>query len=881
MPRFLPLLLTALVGLLFPTVALASKGPIPPPTLKEGQFVYSPDNCAPEGLSKAQQEALNGRLKNLHNPFYAVVLCTLPTLNSDQKAYARSNGFRGDSETLRIEVSTAMLMEDWAAGQPDSFDPSNSGVFVIAFKPRKFAWHPALRAKNELGLDHRAQDPYTQKFVRAAKQRPADYGSGIANLAMDYDAWYFDRTDPVRIAERKEAERKRQEQLRLQAAQAALDAEILHLSDLLEETDYLPADVESYEEALSQARGVRKKNEPEEMLAEASTLKGSVEVLDHYVSEQRTKYRIEVTLLILKWLLILSLLGFIGWRLIRRRGQQQALIAEWNAVLSAWDLKVRNAHDRWAEHYLQREDIIGLDKVTGATKELWDETTSQVDAILVRIRAMQAHQVDCEKIFKRGSYFNLAPYTNAVTAFDEPFDFDTEKVNTADLFGGETQVFKVRPEDFAKDTAALFETSIEGWKKLQQAAERRLSTAADDFPHDNMDKLFELVEKHNIPERWLAQHPLFGDDKSDEAFYKTLDEVREVDPLAYIERLHEELAKEKALFEEIERLVAVNIEVKTQRVETPPDLSATRVQAKDNPEVTLAAARQAEDRLAGLLATATDVDVVEKQGEKVSELYRKVRQQTAEIQSALGRAENAIKEAKTKGETAKKARSSGADRVAQASKVHQKTRSASDSLKASDSFLSEGDRLVMDAESALRESRHLDAWRKADRARAAFVSAIGQTKAAVAHCEQLDAEKASFESKLANMESIRNEFDRKMRGYGSYARNLAPVKKPSVPDVADYAALLLLLTHQENVWRQTTRTASSNYEAEQARIRAEQAKKERERRRREEEARRRRSSYSSSYGGGGFGGGGFGGGGFGGSSGGFGGGGFGGSSGSF
>ena len=66
-----------LIGVLSPSVVFAN-GPISPPRIQEGQFVYTPDNCTPNGMSQAQQATLNGRLANLHNPFYVVVLCDLP-----------------------------------------------------------------------------------------------------------------------------------------------------------------------------------------------------------------------------------------------------------------------------------------------------------------------------------------------------------------------------------------------------------------------------------------------------------------------------------------------------------------------------------------------------------------------------------------------------------------------------------------------------------------------------------------------------------------------------------------------------------------------------------------------------------------------------------
>lgn len=121
MNRKLALLVLSILFL--PATAMAYKGSIPPPRLVPDQYVYTiPPGYTPEGLSAMQQQQLNGELRRLHFPFYVVILQDLPRLGDAQYSYARSNGFTGDDNKLRIEVGTAMLMEDWAA-----LEPSRSG----------------------------------------------------------------------------------------------------------------------------------------------------------------------------------------------------------------------------------------------------------------------------------------------------------------------------------------------------------------------------------------------------------------------------------------------------------------------------------------------------------------------------------------------------------------------------------------------------------------------------------------------------------------------------------------------------------------------------------------------------------------------------------
>jgi uncharacterized membrane protein YgcG len=884
-------LLSLLLTLIVPATATAYNGPIPPPDIVEGQYVYAiPAGYTADGMSRSQMTQLNGELRNLHNPFYVFILRDLPVLDADDREYARSNGFRGDAETLRVEVSNARLLEDLAS-DPD-FDPTNSADFLMAFNPRKYTWHPSTTAVNRAGLKGRGQDPYTAKFQSAAGTRPANYGVAISRLALPYDAHVFDQTDPGRIAERAAIRARRAEARRLQTAQGALDTEILHLSQLLgEKPEHLPADVESYETTLTKARGVRKANDPAAMLAEAETMKSTVKVLDGFVQERLDAAAAAALGLFLKWLLALVLIGGTVFIVVRRRGQQKALINDYRISFEEWAGKVRNANTRWTSHYIDRDDIIGLDNVTGSTKALWDATTAMVDSILVNIKAMEGHLDACDLTFRKGHYFNFGPYKQANLDLSDRFTFDTGVLNTDDLFGSETVTQQVEPASFVKETGRLFKASINGWTRLLEAAKERLGGADEDLPHTTMDWLFEQVNANGIPERWISDHPLFGDDESDATFYATLDDVRSGDPLCYVEHLNEVRAVEAALVADVERLVAAVNKVNVARVDSPFDTHGTTVEADDDPAVTITAARQAEDKLAGLLASSNDVREVEQQVGTIVALYTKTKQQGAEIESAIAGARGAIAGAKARGQTANTNLKLARGVVAGKAKTHRRMKPANDDLTSAERYIGKGDYGVQQAQTALASTRHLDARRLADAATGSYQSSVRQSAAAVAHCNALDAEQQAFESKLGGLSSVRSRYARKMNGYGSYKRGLADVQQPRLSGINDYQQLINELDTQEAGWRAETRRAERAYDAEQTRLRRireaeEQARRDAEAARRRERqrqadaaaARRRRDSYSSSSSSSSSS---FGGGGYGGSSGGFGGGGYGGSSGSF
>lgn len=866
--------------LVVPATALGD-GPIPAPTIREGQFVYTiPNGYTPAGMSRSQLDQLNGTLSNLHNPFYVMVMEDLPRLNGEQREYARSNGFRGDSETLRIETSTAMLMEDWAE-QP-RYDASNSSVFVIAFSPRKYAWHPSLTAKNEVGVSGRAQDPYTALFVSAAQQRPADYGRGISNLALKLDEHVFDQTDPTRIAARAETLRLRAEARRLSTAQGSLDQEILTLANLLDQTDHLPSDVASYRETLDKARSVRKANDPGAMLGQAEEMRSTVRVLDSAVSESRHKAQAKVAAATVKVLLVVGIFGFLLFAFIRRRNKYRDLRETFLAEAQDWHTRITNANSKWVDWYMDRDDVIGLAGVTGETALLLNKVTSSVDAIKIRISAMEAHVKSCAQTARRGTFFNLTPLVTATLDLESPFQFDTEKINEGDLFGGDTVTVRVTPTSFVKETGALFQDSIDGWKLLKKAALERIGDASEDMPHATMDSYFATAEALGIPEHWLSQHPLYGDDESDAAFYSSLNAVRDTDPLAYVHLLEQARSTERAVGERLAFLADQVESVNAARVTDPFLLGGTQVSSEDDPALTLSQAQAAESQLAGILASSSDPDEVAQKVEEAVRFYKKTLRQRAEITSALTGAKRSIEAARAKRIAAKAALKVAQQARDAAVQVHSRATGGDAHLVSFDRTLTDGERRLAQADRALKDSRHLDARRIADEAMAMFTQAEAFAKKVTRHCRGLDEEKASFDDRLRDLSTIRSRYSRKMNGYGSHSRSLTQPTNPSRGGVQDYEALGRDLASQESRWRKAVRDAESDYEDEQRRIRQERQRKEAEaRRRRDEEAaaarRRRASSYSSSssssssYGGGGFGGssGGFGGGGFGGSSGSF------------
>ena len=880
MIRFAPILFALT---LVSTPAFAYESPIAPPDLVQGQYVYTiPEGFEPSGLSKAQQEQLNGELKKLHNPFYVVILKDLPLLGEDAQKYGRTNGFRGTRETLRIEISTAMLIEDWAKGQ-SGYNTGNTSVFVIAFEPRKFAWHPGLN----WGLRGAAQDPFTKQFTSVARTRPADYGRGIANLALALDTFVFDRTDPTRMAQLAQAAEARVQAERLQRAQGALNKEVVRMVGLLQKNPvFLPKDLSPYKKALSEAQQIQESGDPTGIQIEAKKLREYVnslqEIHDQAAMDSFKSFLLKALLYLTG--LILFILGIYG--LCRRWGTYRKHQQNWWRAESLWNIKLQDAEDQWTNLYLERDDLIGLEGTTGETQNLWDKVTKDVDYVHICIQAMKRHKANCEETFRKGGFFRLEPLCKA---WDDllhgDFEFDTGEVNPADLFSSGKGTILVSPERFARITRECFQDSYNNWKLLQSAAEARRGSAATDFPHANLDDLFERAHKARIPDSWLETHPLFGDDESDQTFYDMMDTLRETDPVKYQAKLFRVKTDESHLDQ-----VITSLEEALGKVDTAAQKSHsaaaqfanpnTNMSTEDDPQVALAQAVRSEQKLYGLLALK-DRGAVLAQAQETVGLYSKCLQLQGEIQAAVRNAERTIEGVQALVKTVRDQYQVAVAAIQAAAQLHSNTRVIRSTMDAAQRYLSEGDNVVAEAQTLLNQNKHLDACRKTEKARQSYLQAQQLCQSMVSEIEHLETDRKGYLKKLKGMPSVRTSFQRKMNTFGPQQRHLDPFNPPKAASgPQDYAALLQGLVQTETLWRKTVRCAEDDYESnkrEQRRAREERERREREDR---EAQRRRQSSYSSSYssssssssfGGGGFGGsgGGFGGGGFGGSSGSF------------
>jgi len=813
------------------------------PEFQQGVHVYSsPEGFFPTGFGIPQAQAVEEFARTLPIPSYVVLV------NSD--------GYRIEPHILGDGFATK-----WAS---QGLDSERFLILTVAWSSdcdRKPFYRRSGKDFCQVGFSmpetlgavypHSTQSSDRKAyFIPKVAKSPQDLKGGIINTLRAAISRVWPQIDPVQIAARK-----------FRAAQTNYLEMLGKAQGLLAARQHHPSTgVGAYEAAYQQALAVKDSTDPDTLIQATQELNTSMEPLRLSVQQAQFALILKILLLTLAILAFPIVLGFLLRLLYRRFVLFTVLRENLETALREWDEKLSHAQAKYTEfHFKDREDLVAFDDVVGETRKLYDWVTSSIDTIYMNILGLERHVRRCEELGRTATFFKVQPLRDALAALAEPFSMDTAEVNSSDLFGGETVKITVDPIKFAAEQANTFRKAKEGWDTLKRAAEARMQEAEKAFPHRTMDRLFKMCEAAGMPNTWVDDHPLYGDDESDAAFYQTINSVRWADPLAYLKRLEELAEMETAILARIQEVSEIIQRVEKSRVTQYEDID-TRVDPKNDPKVTLDTAMSAEDRFQAMLQTAAsskDIKALQVQADRVETLYRKVRGQVAEIQAAVRGIAAARKGAEDARQNAALAFRAANLAVSSARQVHTDMLQANRNIEAGEIAQSGASIEFTSAEEAVAANRHLDACRLFSDAQRSWEKAKASFNDASAHCKTLDRRKAAFEKKLSQMESLRSSKAHKIREFGGTA-NLSYQAPLVGRGLVDYAALLLSLDSQEKGWDRLVRTARQRYEEEQARLRREEERRREEearhrRRRQEEEDRRRRSRYhssTSSFGGG-------------------------------
>lgn len=800
------------------------------PNVVPGKHVYTiPSNFDPPLIGKSGMREIEAAAKKLKFPYYIVLVDRIyGETDNDAAAY----------------IDT--LAEEWQK-DPD-FKSAKSSIFLLSYSPRKYRFLTGSYFESELGFTPGAHEPFNAIFVKYVQHSRKDPKTGIIRMMQAVDHHLAVESDPKTIAirreaarkaeiARREAEKRAQEEAALEYARQQLQSEISALDTLLaKDEEFLPANVGDYQKVHEEALPVLESRDRTQLLNKAVVVRQSMESLQQYVDQKEAEAHArqvkKMTHFFFGGVAFLFFFLMTASRLRRYR----SLKNEFTRRCAWWEEKIKNAQPRYLAFEQERDTIVGLRELSGRTREVYEKTTREVDDIFITIEAMRSHLDTCRSKAKRGSFFNVMPFERGISEIDSKFTINTGKLNTLDLFAPEMRQVTLMPEKAFSELEERFHGTIEQWERLKKAAEVRLRQAEDVFPQTRLDEMLESAGSYNIPHRWLADHPLFGDDESDRTLYTRINESRWNDPVTFLESLEELKAKEEEVADRLERLIRSIETVKAAHIESIPNLSATVLQPQDDPHLTFDSAKREEMRFSAIVAGKTEITEAEEQAEMVCNLYQKALEQVALAQEAIRTAGSTIAEADTLLRDVQSLERECQGMVEDRRPIHVSVENAESSHSSGNRYLEAGRDELGTASSMLSALRHLDALNSTHRATEHLNSARKQFAICRAHCRELDDARREYEERIANLEDRRREYASRMRRYGWSDRSLHEFVYPQTNSALDYFILLRELDSLESSWETAVREARRRYEAE------ERARREAE----EAEERHRRSSFSSS-----------------------------------
>ena len=866
------LLAPALVAtaLHLPALAHADAAPLSLPPFDPDQRVfvipsgYVPPAIGPYGLAR-----LDDNLRRLHFPFYVILRARLPPGpgSDDERAQAITDGaaeaWTREGADPSVSTFFALTFEprkysllvgsrwkvelglEGAALDPllERFlvhvrgtpqDPV-SGIIDLAralddhafdqTDPERIAARRLAGARGHLRALHRdLRDlldapsehlPWEIDRFIALEERLRDLQSADddAVAALDLRPFELDvavlRDHVAAAREREQAEAARRARLRARLEDHAQNARRAlahgHLPDLGDDPviaavrDALPA----AEAALAATDPDAQSAALERLEPPLSRLLLALRVAQEAAAERRQR----ALLTALAALLALSLLGgLLVW--LRDRRRRALLDLEWDA--DAWEDKLANAGARFVELYGERDAVLGLLEHSGRTAELRDAVTREIDALYAVIRAMEAHVQRC-RARGRGAWISLAAIDAARAALTQPFEADTGELNQRDLFAPLTRRLTVDPARLQDDLDARFKATLTGWERLRDAAARQLRPATELFPHARLDALLADLDAAGLPHRWIADHPLIGDDAADAAVYEAADALRWVDPVAYAERIDALLAAEAAIAARVDRLMDARRRALAAR-DAVPDLPAPadglRLDPADDPALALARARAALQRLDALLAAPPappDDAQVLAAADEAQAAFAVVSDQILAVQLAAADTADLVAAAPRALDDAERNRDDAAAAAADARRYHVDVE-VDGWLTAARDALHRGHHDLDEARRALAERRLVAARRAARAALDRAAEASREAARARAQVRALEDLRARYEEQVRRLPQTRAARNANLQLYGA-APDLPEPALPAVTGPARYADLNRDLDAVLDAWQERVRQA--------------------------------------------------------------------------
>lgn len=771
------------------------------PTFVPEQHIYTvPDGFIPEKLSVQGLQQLEATADRLHYPFYVVFYRDLPTAS-------------GSSTDQDSERAVTGLADAWA--QNAAFDRNRSTIFVVSYGPgdRKFRLMPAPRWRTELGLEGDALARFHQYFRSNARRDPQ---SGISMMMTQYDSAVYDRVDPVRVAElTKERLRRKQESEISEATDRLRNSQML-LGSTAQRAKELGYDSTPSDRLLAESRSALGSRDIKVLNGYVERLQADQNLVRMFVDARESQIRAEFQRTAGIWAVTLLLGGVIVITSIMRLSSLKSKRARLASRIADWRGWITEARQRYYVFDQNRDRAIHLKGYGEQTEGLYRSTVKEIDDVIIGVEAIANLLDAAERRGKLGSFLTTSPLDAALDSLDRPFKFETDRVNHR-LFEPQHQVIEVRPADFLRDLSTRYDAAVNNWQRLNDAVDLAQKTPAELFPHSGLDELMEEASANGIPQRWLATHPLFGDDESDRTLYERVGAERTTDPVAYA-RLIEGLREQEAtLRSDLDRLIAAQSQAQSHLIQAVTGLEATVLAPDDDPKLTLSEALNGLARLPELLHTSSNVNDVVDLAARTDALFLKTASQIELARDALRSAKSEMARAGDSVDDLRLAQKRAEDVVKTAASRYSNASPAVSALEHARSFTEAAEIRLRRAEQRLGEKRHLEAVREAEAATAQVSSGVNWVAKAEGICQELDRTRILYEHKLQEMERIHGDALRRMRRYGGSTHALRDYYRPTISDrVVDYAMLYALLQQQEDQWNRAVVHAQASYEAAQS-----------------------------------------------------------------
>ncbi|MEZ0370010.1 MAG: hypothetical protein ACAI44_13065, partial [Candidatus Sericytochromatia bacterium] len=523
---------------------------------------------------------------------------------------------------------------------------------------------------------------------------------------------------------------------------------------------------------------------------------------DHTDPQRIAKRKtIRLILLLLLGLLVLAIVGLIRFLMLKSR--RKAFQTEW----ATWNEKLQNAYQQFAMFDAEtRDTLLSLKDMEGETRQLYDTVTAEVDEITLSLGALQAHLDACKAKADSATLLNSRAVSRARDALNQPFDYDTRKANTQDLFGTPTVVLHLKIEDFMDQLRKRYTTAKLGWNRLKKAAEAAWQPPQEALPPGLAARFEAVPEKLRVG----LEHPLLPASKA-AALYQELEALRWKEALTYASRIEAIQQEHRQLIERLSAVEADLKEVADAEAFQAQTYSQLVLAPEDRPETLLERARSFHRDLKQALEAGVAFEQLQPQISRTLEAYRAFQALETEIGQALSGLPGKLKALGQSFAEIEALQRAVVEEIEIARRYHRHADFAAEQAQTGQAVQQAQADLegIREAEQA---HRSLDAWRQALELEERLQTVRSDFEAIQAICEELATQKKIYEETLLNLQQEAEESNRRMAGYGHSTHFVVPLYQSG--GVYDYNLLLSEAQTMQQQWSSSVSEAAAAHEAE-------------------------------------------------------------------